>query len=56
MNNADSVAGAGFQEFPKMLYHKGNGATQKIVNSQAEEDELGDDWIDAPTDPLAAAQ
>lgn len=42
------------EEFPKMLYHKGDVGVQKTVNSQAEEDALGDDWIDAPVDPLAA--
>lgn len=39
-------------EFPKMLYFKGDAANQKIVESQEEEDALGDDWIDAPVDPL----
>lgn len=37
-----------FQEFPKMLYKNGNVNEQKIVNSQAEEDALGADWIDQP--------
>lgn len=41
-------------EFPKMLYFKGDVANQKIVNSAEEEAALGDDWVDAPADPLAA--
>ena len=41
------------QEFPKMLYLKGDANTQKIVNSAEEEAAAGDDWIDAPIDPLA---
>lgn len=41
-------------EFPKMLYFKGDAANQKVVNSADEEDALGEDWIDAPVDPLAA--
>jgi len=44
-----------FQEFPKMLYFKGDGTDQKTVNSQEEEDALGADWVDAPIDPLAVA-
>lgn len=40
-------------EFPKMLYFKGDANTQKTVNSADEEAALGDDWIDAPVDPLA---
>lgn len=40
-------------EFPKMLYFKGDAANQKVVNTADEEDALGDDWIDAPVDPLA---
>ena len=42
-----------FQEFPKMLYFKGDATNQQVVNSQAEEDALGADWVDAPVDPLA---
>lgn len=38
------------EEFPKMLYFKGNVNEQKIVNSQEEEDALGEDWIDRPLD------
>lgn len=41
-------------EFPKMLYFKGDVNVQKTVNSVEEEDALGADWIDAPVDPLAA--
>ena len=41
-------------EYPKMLYFKGDAANQKIVNSVEEEDALGEDWIDAPIDPLAS--
>lgn len=41
------------EEFPKMLYFKGDAANQKTVNSADEEVALGDDWIDAPVDPLA---
>lgn len=37
-----------FQEFPKMLYNHGDVTDTKIVNSQEEEDALGDDWIDTP--------
>lgn len=40
-------------EFPKMLYFQGDATNHKIVNSAAEEEALGDDWIDAPVDPLA---
>lgn len=43
------------EEFPKMLYHKGDVNVQKTVNSAAEEEALGADWIDAPVDPLAPA-
>lgn len=43
-----------FQEYPKMLYFKGDATNQRTVNSVAEEDALGEDWIDAPIDPLAA--
>jgi len=42
-------------EYPKMLYNKGDVNDQKTVNSPAEEDALGEDWIDAPVDPLAPA-
>lgn len=42
-------------EFPKMLYFKGDAGNQKTVNSPDEEAALGDDWIDAPVDPLAPA-
>lgn len=42
-----------FQEFPKMLYKNGNPNEHKTVNSQAEEDALGDAWVDAP-DPAHA--
>jgi len=41
-------------EYPKMLYFKGDVNNQKTVNNEAEEDALGEDWIDAPVDPLAA--
>jgi hypothetical protein len=34
-------------EFPKMLYLNGHHATYKIVDSAAEEEALGDDWIDS---------
>lgn len=42
-----------FLEFPKMLYKHGNSdpSAQVIVNSQEEEDALGDDYIDEPIDP-----
>lgn len=43
------------EEFPKMLYFKGDAQNQKTVNNEAEEAALGDDWIDAPVDPLAPA-
>lgn len=36
------------QEFPKMLYRDGDVNVTKVVNSQEEEDALGDDWIDTP--------
>jgi hypothetical protein len=36
------------QEFPKMLYHKGNVKEQKVVNSAEDEDALGEDWVDQP--------
>lgn len=39
------------QEFPKMLYHKGNVNRQRTVYSAEEEEKLGADWIDAPIDP-----
>lgn len=39
-----------FQEYPKMLYKDGDVTKQKIVNSEAEEAALGDDWIDQPLD------
>lgn len=42
-------------EFPKMLYKHGDVNVQKVVHSQAEEDALGDAWVDAPVDPLAPA-
>ncbi len=42
-------------EFPKMLYFKGDATNQKVVNNEAEETALGEDWIDAPVDPLAPA-
>lgn len=38
-------------EFPKMLYYKGNPNDQRQVNSQEEEDRLGDSWVDAPSEP-----
>ena len=41
----------GYQEFPKMLYLNGDATKQKIVNSAAEEEDLGEKWIDAPIDP-----
>lgn len=44
-----------FLEFPKMLYFKGDPTNQKTVNSQEEEDALGEDWVDAPIDPATAA-
>lgn len=44
-----------FQEFPKMLYFHGDPTNQRTVASQAEEDALGEDWIDAPIDPATAA-
>lgn len=34
-------------EFPKMLYLNGHHATYKVVNSAAEEEALGEDWIDS---------
>ena len=40
-------------EYPKMLYYKGDAANQKVVNSAEEEEALGEDWYDAPVDPLA---
>ena len=42
-----------FQEYPKMLYENGDVNQQKIVNSQAEEEAAGDEWIDEPLDPAA---
>jgi hypothetical protein len=42
-----------FLEFPKMLYKNGDVNQQKIVNSQEEEDALGDEWIDEPIDPAS---
>lgn len=42
-----------FQEFPKMLYKLGNANEQRVVNSQEEEDALGEDWIDSIIDPDA---
>jgi len=36
-----------------MLYKFGNATDFKIVNSQDEEDALGDDWIDSVIDPAA---
>jgi hypothetical protein len=44
-----------FQEFPKMLYFKGDPTNQKTVNSAAEEEAWGEDWIDTPIDPASAA-
>jgi hypothetical protein len=44
---------ANFQEFPKMLYKLGKATEYQVVNSQAEEDALGDDWIDSVIDPDA---
>lgn len=44
-----------FEEFPKMLYFHGVPTNNKTVNSQEEEDALGEDWIDAPIDPATAA-
>lgn len=41
------------QEYPKMLYFKGDATNYKIVNSADEEDALGEDWIDAPIAPQA---
>lgn len=38
-------------EFPKMLYFKGDANDQRQVNSQEEEDRLGGDWVDAPSEP-----
>lgn len=43
-----------FQEYPKMLYFKGDVNKAKTVNSAAEEEELGEDWIDAPIPPDTA--
>jgi hypothetical protein len=40
-----------FQEFPKTLYKSGNVNESKTVNSAAEEQALGDEWIDAVIDP-----
>lgn len=37
-----------FQEFPKMLYEYGDVTKQRTVNSQEEQDELGEDWYEAP--------
>lgn len=42
-----------FQEFPKMLYNNGDVNDTKIVNSQDEEDALGEEWIDSPIDPAS---
>lgn len=39
------------QEFPKMLYLNGDAAQYRIVNSREEEDEAGEEWIDAIIDP-----
>lgn len=44
----------GIQEFPKMLYHNGDPAKQKVVNSVEEEEALGEEWVDAP-DPAYSA-
>jgi len=41
------------QEFPKMLYKNGLVTEQKIVNSQEEEDALGDAWLDSIIDPAS---
>lgn len=43
-----------FQEYPKWLYLNGDAGQSKLVNSKEEEDELGDDWIDA-IDPAVVA-
>ena len=40
-----------FLEFPKMLYKNGDPTQQVTVNSQEEEDALGEDYIDEPIDP-----
>ncbi len=42
-----------FQEFPKMLYLLGDVSKQKIVNSQEEADELGEDWYEQPEEQTA---
>lgn len=42
------------QEFPKMLYLKGDPTEQRVVNSAEEEDEAGPDWYDTPIDPAEA--
>lgn len=36
------------QEYPKMLYFKGDLRKQKTVNNADEEHALGPDWHDAP--------
>lgn len=40
-----------FKEFPKMLYHNGDAANYKVVETAEEEAALGDEWIDAIIDP-----
>ncbi|CAB4168742.1 hypothetical protein UFOVP580_25 [uncultured Caudovirales phage] len=44
-----------FLEFPKMLYKNGDVNQQKVVNSAAEEEALGEEWIDSPIDPSTLA-
>lgn len=43
-----------FEEFPKMLYLHGDVTVNRTVNSAEEEEALGENWIDAPVDPLAS--
>lgn len=45
-----------FQEYPKMLYKLGDSKESQIVNSQVEEDDMGDNWIDAIIDPVDIEQ
>lgn len=42
------------QEYPKMLYQKGDVTKQKIVNNEDEEIEAGTDWWDSIDDGTGA--
>ena len=37
-------------EFPKMMYHK-DGEASRIIKSAAEQEDLGEDWVEQPVHP-----